>query len=269
MSSAEPELRDVEGVPVVWLSGVGEQEIVGESHYQDAIERVVGPKTRDGHADDVVAYLVPEPENPHSTTGKAVRVELRGEKVGYLPRGADVAWQPLVVSLMESHGRPVACAATVRGGWRRKKRGGRPDEGHFGVTLYLPPRPGAAPIARAAPAPRTPAPAPVAVAAPPQFTSPQIAPPVASAHVSPPQFASPQIAPPVAFAYVSRPQPPARASGWTPVRWALVIFAVLASCAVLGKCVEPPPAAPPPVSTALPAKAPPIVKPAPKPPMRR
>ncbi|WP_186766277.1 hypothetical protein [Falsiphaeobacter marinintestinus] len=40
-------------------------EIVGESHYQTALERLAGGKKPDGVEVDTGALLIPEPENPY------------------------------------------------------------------------------------------------------------------------------------------------------------------------------------------------------------
>jgi hypothetical protein len=63
--------------------------VAGESHYQDALRAIAGasdePQVR--HATE--AALVPEPDNPHDPN--AVRVEIDGRYVGYLPRAEALA----------------------------------------------------------------------------------------------------------------------------------------------------------------------------------
>lgn len=54
-------------------------EIVGESHYQDALSAIAGGKTHDGHQLPVHARLIPEDGNPFDPN--AVRIEIQGKKV--------------------------------------------------------------------------------------------------------------------------------------------------------------------------------------------
>jgi hypothetical protein len=58
--------------------------IVGESHYQDALEQICGPRTDEGEDRRVEAQLVLEDQNPHDSM--AVRVDINGITVGYLSR---------------------------------------------------------------------------------------------------------------------------------------------------------------------------------------
>lgn len=67
---------------------------------------------------------MPEPSNPHDAN--AVRVEIDGRLVGYLPRAAAVAYGPVVRAPAE-RGRTAVCGAMVAG------RGGV-----LGVFLRLP-----------------------------------------------------------------------------------------------------------------------------------
>lgn len=61
-------------------------EVVGESNYQDALERALSVARPYQEHQLVVVSLQPEEGNPHD--GEAVRVDHRGETVGYLPRAA-------------------------------------------------------------------------------------------------------------------------------------------------------------------------------------
>ncbi len=142
MTDVPHELRDVGGVPAVWLLGDHIEDVVGESHYQSEIESVVGPKTPDGHDDDVIAWLRPEPDNAHDPNAVAVMLKSAAAtfaKCGHLPRELAVAWQPLLVTLGATNGgRPVLCAGTVRGGWSRGKKSGERSVGSFGVKVDVP-----------------------------------------------------------------------------------------------------------------------------------
>ena len=101
-------------------------EVVGESNYQEALERVAGPKGKDPVDLEVAADVVCEDNNPHDKN--AVRVEARGMTVGYLPREVARNWRTQV-----SAGR-MSCAAVIRGGWDR----GGGDQGHYGIWVKPP-----------------------------------------------------------------------------------------------------------------------------------
>jgi hypothetical protein len=59
-------------------------EVVGESHYQENLEAICGPRTENSVDLTVQATLSPEGDNPHDP--QAVRVEIHGKLVGYLSR---------------------------------------------------------------------------------------------------------------------------------------------------------------------------------------
>lgn len=106
--------------------------IVGEAHdgRQEVLEELVGGKTPECCSIRVLAELRPEASNPYDRNAVAVFVE--GRQVGYLSRG-DAARMADSVQRLAGDGRPVTCAALVRGGWRRLNG----DEGSFGVTLLI------------------------------------------------------------------------------------------------------------------------------------
>jgi len=99
--------------------------VVGESHYQKALDEICGGKTEEGHQRNIEAQLIPEPKNPHDKN--AVRVEIAGQTVGYLSQGKALryaeAFGPKTVT---------ACGALITGGWKRKD-----SEGSYGVSLDL------------------------------------------------------------------------------------------------------------------------------------
>jgi hypothetical protein len=100
--------------------------IVGESHYQDALETLAGGRSGQSAHQLCAALLQPEPDNPHDRSAVSVRV--RGQTVGYLDR--DTA--PDFLAAIEEHGfANAACEAVIVGGWRRP---GEAD-GHFGLKL--------------------------------------------------------------------------------------------------------------------------------------
>jgi hypothetical protein len=100
-------------------------EVVGESHYQDNLERLAGPKTSDGVEHYCTALIRHEPGNEHDEN--ACEVQIESMTVGYLPR-ANAA---KLVKLVGKSGFTFAAQAVIRGGWRRADD----DEGHYGVSL--------------------------------------------------------------------------------------------------------------------------------------
>ena len=65
-------------------SGAFALAIVGESHYQEALEAICGPRSDEGEDRRLEARLVLEDDNPHDSM--AVRVDIQGLTVGYLSR---------------------------------------------------------------------------------------------------------------------------------------------------------------------------------------
>jgi hypothetical protein len=106
-------------------------DVVGESHYQSALEAASGGRTPDGAACPLVtALLVKEPRNPYDQ--HAVRVDVGGQTVGYIPRDWTSAFHPVLATL-EQLGQAATCRAWLTGGWDR----GGLDRGHFGIRLDL------------------------------------------------------------------------------------------------------------------------------------
>jgi hypothetical protein len=105
-------------------------DIVGESNYQDALERIAGPKMPEGVEHECSAFLSPEPTNRHDP--KAIKVTIDGRTVGYVPRGETTDFHRIL------RGRRAEVAALIVGGWDRGDRG----KGHYGVKLDIdyPPR---------------------------------------------------------------------------------------------------------------------------------
>lgn len=127
--------RDEASLPAhaVLLGGQGRVEVKGESHYQDALNRVCGGKCPEGHARKVLAVLEPEPDNPYDANAVAVRVN--GELVGYMARQPAADYAP-IAKILSDKGKIGAARAFIRGGWLRDD-----DEGHFGIELELSPTP--------------------------------------------------------------------------------------------------------------------------------
>lgn len=110
-------------------SGPG-MEVVGESHYREAIVGIVGGTRREAVRLVTWAALVPEPENQYDRN--AVGVRIGGVKVGHLSRGDAAAFAPVLARLtatgLVGHGR-----ADIYGGWDR----GPTERGDYGITLYI------------------------------------------------------------------------------------------------------------------------------------
>jgi hypothetical protein len=111
--------------------GVFQTGVVGESHYQQALETLCGGRSQDGANKYVSAMLVLEDSNPSDK--RAVRVDINGRTVGYLSKPDARTYRKCLAK--DGHGRASAmCRAIIRGGWDR----GDGDRGHFGVLLDLP-----------------------------------------------------------------------------------------------------------------------------------
>jgi hypothetical protein len=123
-------MRD--GMQVQLYDGPADLEVVGESHYQDNLWRLVGGR---GFPDervrvDAVAVLAAETDNPYDAN--AVAVWVRGLKVGYLSRADAQRYQPGLLALQRKHGMPIALAGVIVGG------GMRPDgPGMLGLYAHL------------------------------------------------------------------------------------------------------------------------------------
>lgn len=97
-------------------------EVVGESHYQDALWRAIGSRDPvNNRRHFVQAVLWPEPTNPYDKN--AVRVFLvtsRGgfEHVGYLPREKAATYRDDFRALKKRGYETGACDACIVGGFR-------------------------------------------------------------------------------------------------------------------------------------------------------
>jgi len=107
-----------------------ELPVVGESHYQKAIESACGGPDTDGVDKIVEASLILEDSNPHDP--RAVRVDIYNRTVGYLSR-ADARRFRASLKPALSRTETITCKARIRGGWDR----GEGDRGNYGVWLNL------------------------------------------------------------------------------------------------------------------------------------
>ena len=103
-------------------------EVVGESHYQADLERIVGGRTEDSASFQCVGTLIPEPDNPYDP--QAVRVSVDGCTVAHLSRDWAAKFN---AALLSSGYARASCNALIVGGWDR----GEDDRGHFGIKLDI------------------------------------------------------------------------------------------------------------------------------------
>ena len=107
----------------------GALDVVGESHYRDAIESATGGPRTEGIRMIRWASLLAEHDNlydPH-----AVGVLLDEHKVGHLSRDDAAAFWPLL-DLIQEAGRVAYCRADTYGGWNTSPM----DRGEYLITLY-------------------------------------------------------------------------------------------------------------------------------------
>jgi hypothetical protein len=114
--------------------GTYEFRIMGASKYQAALEWICGGRTEESAQYQTEAVLCLEDSNPHDN--KAVRVDIKGQTVGYLSREDARSYRARLKQLGQER-TVYKCNALVVGGWRRSGRS-RKDQGHFGVRLDLP-----------------------------------------------------------------------------------------------------------------------------------
>lgn len=88
-------------------------KVVGESFYQEGLWIACGAN-RDGKsiAIECIATLVLEPENTHDKN--AIRVEVKGQQCGYLPRGVARLYNKRLRE-MAAAGQPAICDAFIGG----------------------------------------------------------------------------------------------------------------------------------------------------------
>ena len=115
---------------LIRLANAGRVEVVGESHYQPALQTITGRRGWTDILCECSATLVPEPTNPYDAN--AVRVEIQGQTVGYLSRGDAAGYSPHLRQLAARQHR-VCCDAVIAG------RGPGSDTKNMGVFLHIPP----------------------------------------------------------------------------------------------------------------------------------
>ena len=120
----------IDGAGTVILDGDNSYSfpVVGESHYQDALESICGGCTEDGVHHECVAVFAYDNDNPYDSNAVAVFVD--GQLVGYVPRNLAPEFRSQMRDL-NPQGAAVGCRALVKGGWDR----GGGDIGSFGISL--------------------------------------------------------------------------------------------------------------------------------------
>jgi len=106
-------------------------EVVGESKYQEHLEKIAGGRSENSAKLRKRAILALEDDNPHDANAVCVRID--GLRVGYLPRRFAKSYREQLTKANAPKGH-YWCEAIIVGGWDR----GRGDRGHFGVRLDLP-----------------------------------------------------------------------------------------------------------------------------------
>lgn len=116
-----PPSKGTVNVDAVLYEGSDPLEVVGESHYQDALWATVGRGRGWEVRHEVVALLVPEPDNPYDSN--AVAVYAAGGRVGRLSRETGAEMKPGVEALMKREGKGVALNGVVVGGGNGRSLG--------------------------------------------------------------------------------------------------------------------------------------------------
>ncbi len=130
---------------VVLYGGSHDLEVVGESHYQDELWRIVGGRTTDRVRQEVQAVLVAESNNPYDAN--AISVWISGMTVGYLSREDAAEYRPGLLALHAKEEHSIALAGVIVGGGMRADGPGRlgvwlsHDPSDFGVATVAPPAP--------------------------------------------------------------------------------------------------------------------------------
>lgn len=115
------------------FGGDDDLEIVGEASYQDALWTICRGAEGDRIRHQIVAVLVPEPQNPHDPNAIAVHID--GFVVGYFARDIAVEYGSGLQSLMSRCGGYVALRGVIVGGGYHSDGPGR-----LGVWLDHDPR---------------------------------------------------------------------------------------------------------------------------------
>lgn len=106
--------QSVRSVTAQLYEGDDDLEVVGESNYQAALWSICGGTAGDQIRHEVIAVLVPEPDNAFDSNAIAIQVEAK--TVGYLARDVAAQYRPGLTALMEKTSAYVALRGVVVGG---------------------------------------------------------------------------------------------------------------------------------------------------------
>lgn len=109
-----------------------EVEVVGESHRQDVLAALAGPKQPDGKRARVGVTLRCEPSNLYDEN--AIRVEVMGQLTGYVSRSQTELLAP---AIQRSCGGAIEAVGMIVGGWRNEVGYADVSEGHYGIRVWL------------------------------------------------------------------------------------------------------------------------------------
>lgn len=115
--ASDSSLADAERSAPTVLGGSETLEVVGESHRQDVLWRIVGGRRIERVRHDVYSTLRPEPTNIHDSN--AVMVLIEDELVGYLSRHDAALYRPGLTRLMARTNTPVGLFGVIVGGGQR------------------------------------------------------------------------------------------------------------------------------------------------------
>ncbi|MFK4085198.1 HIRAN domain-containing protein [Kribbella sp. NPDC020789] len=127
------------------LGGDDDLEVVGESHYQDALWGIAGARVGQSVRCTVEAVLVPEPQNAYDPN--AIAVVIHGHLVGYLDRQTAGLYAAGLNELMRLHGAHIGLSGVIVGG-------GYYDDGPGRLGVWLEHRPSDFGVVRRAAGPR-------------------------------------------------------------------------------------------------------------------
>jgi len=116
-SAPEHRFTPASPAPAAVLDGYQTLEVVGESHYQDALWHLAGGRCSERVRCDVRAVLAHEPANLHDSN--AIEVTIDGHRVGYLSREDAIVYLPGLQRLTQEHGGPIALQGQIVGGGER------------------------------------------------------------------------------------------------------------------------------------------------------
>lgn len=102
-------------------------DIVGESHRQDALAAIAGPKAEVSKSHAVPVTLRCEPSNQYDSN--AIRVEALGHLVGYVAREQAALLGPQLLRVFQG---VLGARGLIVGGWRD-----RDSEGHYGIRGWI------------------------------------------------------------------------------------------------------------------------------------